>query len=150
MEKYSKLPAGHPDKDAALEEWRTKNVKNTWGSYNSSYRRSHEEEDLKKIGYGTKYFAFVSNLLFSATQKDFVNSFVVSNYIIRTHMRYDLAKVLNIPQFETCPSQKKVLEGVMKKLEDQKFADDDWEETNLVQQSYKEQKLRRFRTTHFH
>ena len=65
-------------------------------------------------------------------------------------MRYDLAKVLNIPQFETCPSQKKVLESVMKKLEEKNFVDDDWEETNLVQQSYKEQKLRRFRTTHFH
>ena len=42
--------------------------------------------------------------------------------------------------------QKKVLASVCKKLEDSGFADDNWDETNLIESSYKEQGLKRYKT----
>ena len=43
------------------------------------------------------------------------------------------------------PAQKKVVEAVMKKLEENGFADNDWDESNLIEQSYKEQGLKRYK-----
>ena len=43
------------------------------------------------------------------------------------------------------PAQKKVVEAVMQKLEENGYADNDWDESNLIEQSYKEQGLKRYK-----
>ena len=54
------------------------------------------------------------------------------------HARFALAKALELNDLSD-PVQKKVLASVCKKLEDSGFADDNWDETNLIESSYKEQ-----------
>ena len=55
MEKYASLPAGHPEKDSALEEWKTKSAKNVWGNYTNSYKRSSETSNKSWNGFGTEF-----------------------------------------------------------------------------------------------
>ena len=55
----------------------------------------------------------------------------------------DLAKVLSLTDPEG--EHKPLLEAVCKKLEDGGYADDNWDESNLVQSALKEAGMRRYR-----
>ncbi len=55
MEKYAELPAGHPEKDRALDEWKLKASKNVWGNYTSAYSRTNETSNKSWSGFGTKF-----------------------------------------------------------------------------------------------
>ena len=56
-----------------------------------------------------------------------------------------MAKALELNDLSD-PVQKKVLASVCKKLEDSGFADDNWDDANLIESSYKEQGLKRYKT----
>ena len=61
------------------------------------------------------------------------------------HARFALARALDLKDLSD-PIQKKVLQSVCKKLEDSGIADDEWDEKNLIESSYKEQGLKRYKT----
>ena len=56
-----------------------------------------------------------------------------------------MARALDLKDLSD-PIQKKVLASVCKKLEDSGFADDSWDDKNLIESSYKEQGLKRYKT----
>ena len=56
-----------------------------------------------------------------------------------------MARALDLKDLSD-PVQKKVLASVCNQLADSGFADDNWDETNLIESSYKEQGLKRYKT----
>ncbi len=77
-----------------------------------------------------------------------VNLFELTQFICLTrkvNARFALARALDLKDLSD-PIQKKVLASVCKKLEDSGFADDSWDENNLIESSYKEQGLKRYKT----
>ncbi len=62
----------------------------------------------------------------------------------QVNLRFALARALELHDLSD-QVQKKVLASVCKKLEDAGCADDLWDEKNLIEASYKEQGLKRYK-----